>query len=109
MADRRRREDDDRGPRDRQSQVGARDASRDDKGLCDVYDRQSAEIVWRWLALPAARWDGTLDFFGSKRPASPMAWSFLFDIVHRPGPDHDVLAPDGINRAASYGPSADEP
>lgn len=39
----------------------------------------------RWKALPAARWDGTLEFFGSQRPASPMAWSFLFDIVHHRG------------------------
>ena len=40
------------------------------KELCDAYDRQSAEIVQRWHALTAARWDGTLDFFGRQRPAS---------------------------------------
>jgi hypothetical protein len=55
------------------------------KALCDAYDRQSADIVGRWHALPAARWDDTLDFFGRQRPASPMAWSFLFDIVHHRG------------------------
>jgi hypothetical protein len=30
------------------------------KDVCAAYDRQSAEIVRRWKALPAARWDGAL-------------------------------------------------
>ena len=46
------------------------------KEVCDAYDKQSAEIVRRWQALPAARWDGALDFFGSQRPASQMAGAF---------------------------------
>ena len=34
------------------------------KELLDIYERQSTDIVRRWRALPDARWDGTLDFFG---------------------------------------------
>jgi uncharacterized damage-inducible protein DinB len=79
------------------------------KELCDAYDRQSAEIVRRWHALPAARWDGTLDFFGRQRPASPMAWSFLFDIVHHRGQITTYLRPMGSTVPQVYGPSADEP
>src|SRR6476660_8278577 len=50
------------------------------KEVCDVYDKQSADIARRWQALPAAHWDGSLTFFGGQRKASAMAWSFLFDI-----------------------------
>jgi uncharacterized damage-inducible protein DinB len=79
------------------------------KELCEAYGRQSAEIMRRWEALPAARWDGTLDFFGSQRPASPMAWSFLFDIVHHRGQITTYLRPMGSTVPQVYGPSADEP
>ena len=79
------------------------------KELCEVYDRQSAEIERRWQALPAARWDGTLDFFGSPRPASKMAWSFLFDIIHHRGQITTYLRPMGSTVPQVYGPSADEP
>jgi uncharacterized damage-inducible protein DinB len=79
------------------------------KELCDVYDKQSAEIEQRWLALPAALWDGKLDFFGSPRQASPMAWSFLFDIVHHRGQITTYLRPMGSTVPQVYGPSADEP
>lgn len=79
------------------------------KEVCDVYDRQSAEIVRRWKALPASQWEGTLDFFGTKRPASPMAWSFLFDIVHHRGQISTYLRPMGSTVPQIYGPSGDEP
>ena len=79
------------------------------KELCEVYDRQSAEIERRWQALPAARWDGTLDFFGSPRPASKMAWSFLFDIIHHRGQITTYLRPMGSTVPQVYGPTADEP
>jgi len=79
------------------------------KEVCDTYDRQSAEIVRRWKALPAARWDGALDFFGKQRPASPMAWGFLFDIVHHRGQITTYLRPMGSTVPQVYGPSADEP
>src|SRR5262249_15102535 len=52
------------------------------KELLDAYETQSADVVRRLKVLPASKWDGTLEFFGGQRPASPMAWSFLFDIVH---------------------------
>jgi uncharacterized damage-inducible protein DinB len=77
--------------------------------LVDIYDKQSADIVRRWNALPAARWNGALEFFGSKRPASPMAWSFLFDIVHHRGQITTYLRPMGSTVPQIYGPSADEP
>jgi uncharacterized damage-inducible protein DinB len=79
------------------------------KEVCDVYDRQSAEIARRWKALPASRWEGTLEFFGTRRPASPMAWSFLFDIVHHRGQISTYLRPMGSTVPQIYGPSGDEP
>jgi uncharacterized damage-inducible protein DinB len=79
------------------------------KEVLDAYEKQSAGMVARWKALPDARWDGTLEFFGSQRPASPMAWSFLFDIVHHRGQITTYLRPMGSTVPQVYGPSADEP
>jgi uncharacterized damage-inducible protein DinB len=79
------------------------------KAVCEEYDRQSADIAGRWQALPAERWTGALDFFGHQRPASPMAWSFLFDIVHHRGQITTYLRPMGSTVPQIYGPSADEP
>ena len=73
------------------------------------YERQSAEVLKRWAALPQSKWDGSLEFFGSERPASPMAWSFLFDIVHHRGQITTYLRPMGSTVPQIYGPSADEP
>jgi uncharacterized damage-inducible protein DinB len=77
--------------------------------VLEVYERQSAGMAERWKALPPGRWDGTLEFFGSQRPASPMAWSFLFDIVHHRGQITTYLRPMGSTVPQIYGPSADEP
>jgi uncharacterized damage-inducible protein DinB len=77
--------------------------------VLEVYEQQSAQITARWEALPAARWDGTLEFFGRQRPASPMAWSFLFDVVHHRGQITTYLRPMGSTVPQIYGPSADEP
>ena len=77
--------------------------------LVEIYDKQSADIVRRWKALPTDRWDGALDFFGKQRPASPMAWSFLFDIVHHRGQISTYLRPMGSTVPQIYGPSGDEP
>jgi uncharacterized damage-inducible protein DinB len=74
-----------------------------------AYGTQSEAIVERWKALPAERWEGTLDFFGDRRAASPMAWSFLFDIVHHRGQISTYLRPMGSTVPQIYGPSADEP
>lgn len=74
-----------------------------------AYGTQSDAIVERWKALPGERWEGTLDFFGSQRPASPMAWSFLFDIVHHRGQISTYLRPMGSTVPQIYGPSGDEP
>ncbi len=74
-----------------------------------AYDRQSAGMLQRWQELPAERWDGNLEFFGSERPASPMAWSFLFDIVHHRGQITTYLRPMGSKVPQIYGPSFDEP
>lgn len=79
------------------------------KQVADTYDRQSAEIVERWKSLPAGKWEGKLDFFGTERPASPMAWSFLFDIVHHRGQITTYLRPMGSTVPQVYGPSGDEP
>ena len=77
--------------------------------VVETYERQSAEIARRWQALPAERWNGTLEFFGSQRSASAMAWSFLFDIVHHRGQITTYLRPMGSTVPQIYGPSADEP
>lgn len=77
--------------------------------MVELYDAQSADILVRLKALPAERWNGTLEFFGQQRPASPMAWSFLFDIVHHRGQITTYLRPMGSTVPQIYGPSADEP
>lgn len=74
-----------------------------------AYEQQSGSIIERWKALPAERWNGTLEFFGTQRPASPMAWSFLFDIVHHRGQISTYLRPMGATVPQIYGPSGDEP
>ena len=79
------------------------------KEVLEAYEKQSAEMAYRWENLPAERWDGTLEFFGKQRPASPMAWSFLFDIVHHRGQITTYLRPMGSTVPQIYGPSADEP
>lgn len=79
------------------------------KDVAKAYDTQSADITKRWKALPEARWSGSLEFFGGERPASPMAWSFLFDIVHHRGQITTYLRPMGSTVPQIYGPSGDEP
>lgn len=79
------------------------------KEVLGAYQRQSAGMVERWQKLTDARWDGTIEFFGSQRPAAPMAWSFLFDIVHHRGQISTYLRPMGAKVPQIYGPSGDEP
>jgi len=79
------------------------------KEVLEAYERQSATLPARWRDLPAERWEGDLEFFGSERPAAPMAWSFLFDIVHHRGQITTYLRPMGSTVPQVYGPSADEP
>jgi uncharacterized damage-inducible protein DinB len=79
------------------------------KEVLESYERQSAQLAGRWNALPAAKWDGTLEFFGQQRSSSEMAWGFLFDIVHHRGQITTYLRPMGSTVPQIYGPSADEP
>ena len=79
------------------------------KEVVAAYDAQSAGMGDRWKDLSAERWNGTLEFFGGERPASPMAWSFLFDIVHHRGQISTYLRPMGSTVPQIYGPSGDEP
>jgi uncharacterized damage-inducible protein DinB len=79
------------------------------KEVLEAYEKQSDAIVGRWETLPVERWNGTLEFFGATRPASPMAWSFLFDIVHHRGQISTYLRPMGSTVPQIYGPSGDEP
>jgi uncharacterized damage-inducible protein DinB len=79
------------------------------KEVLAAYEKQSATMSQRWKALASARWDGMLEFFGNQRPAAPMAWSFLFDIVHHRGQITTYLRPMGSTVPQIYGPSADEP
>lgn len=77
--------------------------------VVDAYEKQAATMADRWQSLPDDRWNGMLEFFGSERPASPMAWSFLFDIVHHRGQITTYLRPMGSTVPQIYGPSGDEP
>ncbi|MEO5904682.1 MAG: DinB family protein [Gemmatimonadaceae bacterium] len=79
------------------------------KDVIDTYDAQSSKMPGRWTALTPDQWDGSLEFFGSERPASPMAWSFLFDIIHHRGQITTYLRPMGSTVPQVYGPSGDEP
>ena len=79
------------------------------KEVVEAYEQQKGGMAARWKALPAARWDGALEFFGQQRPASPMAWNFLFDIVHHRGQISTYLRPMGSTVPQIYGPSGDEP
>ena len=79
------------------------------KEVARAYEEQSAKMPARWKALPAERWDGTLEWFGNQRPAPPLAWSFLFDIVHHRGQITTYLRPMGSTVPQIYGPSGDEP
>ena len=79
------------------------------KDVCAVYDRQSAEIVPA-MEGPACgalgRRAGIL-----RRPAPRIADGVELLVRHRapPRPDHDVSAPDGIDRAAGLRPERREP
>ena len=79
------------------------------KDVLAAYEKQSAGLPKRWKELPDSRWNGKLEFFGKERPASPMAWSFLFDIVHHRGQISTYLRPMGSTVPQIYGPSGDEP
>jgi uncharacterized damage-inducible protein DinB len=79
------------------------------KDVASAYEKQSADIVKRFEALPEEKWNGELEFFGHPRSASGMAWSFLFDIVHHRGQISTYLRPMGSKVPQIYGPSGDEP
>jgi uncharacterized damage-inducible protein DinB len=79
------------------------------KEVIDAYHSQSDGMSARWEVLPTEKWTGSMDFFGNQRPASPMAWSFLFDIVHHRGQITTYLRPMGSKVPQIYGPSGDEP
>ena len=79
------------------------------KDVLVAYEQQAQEIPARWRALPLERWQGQLDFFGKPRQASPMAWGFLFDIIHHRGQISTYLRPMGSTVPRIYGPSGDEP
>ena len=79
------------------------------KAIVEAYEKQSASIADRLAALPDDKWAGTLSFFGTDRQASPMAWGFLFDIIHHRGQISTYLRPMGSTVPQIYGPSADEP
>jgi uncharacterized damage-inducible protein DinB len=79
------------------------------KEVVAAYEEHSTAMPARWEALPAERWGGDLEFGGTSRPAAPMAWSFLFDIIHHRGQITTYLRPMGSTVPQIYGPSADEP
>ncbi len=66
----------------------------------DLKSRTAQEIAWQIVCEEQMLMDA-LD--------SPMAWSFLFDIVHHRGQMTTYLRPMGSTVPRIYGPSADEP
>jgi uncharacterized damage-inducible protein DinB len=79
------------------------------KEVLAAYETLSESMPQRWSAVPDERWSGTVEFFGKQRPALPMAWGFLFDIVHHRGQLTTYLRPMGAKVPQIYGPSFDEP
>ena len=79
------------------------------QAVLEAYERQSAGMEKRWKALPADRWDRPIEFFGSQRSVSSIAWGFLFDIIHHRGQLTTYLRPMGSTVPQVYGPTADEP
>ena len=79
------------------------------KAVLEAYEQQSAGMEKRWNALPADRWDRPVEFFGSQRSVSSIAWGFLFDIIHHRGQLTTYLRPMGSTVPQVYGPTADEP
>lgn len=77
--------------------------------VVSAYEELSKTLPTRFETLSADKWNGELEFFGKKRPASGMAWSFLFDIVHHRGQISTYLRPMGAKVPQIYGPSHDEP
>ena len=101
VADRLRGEDDHRGARNGQGGMGAAADAGDDEGSASTRMRSRAPTMpQRWKALPAARWDGTLEFFGNQRPG--VAHGLEFSLRHRSPSraDHDLPSADGIDGAA---------
>jgi hypothetical protein len=109
LADRLRGEDDHRGARERESGVGAAADAGDDEGGARGLRAQSAGMPARWEALPPSAGTARSSSSASQRPAAPMAWSFLFDIVHHRGQITTYLRPMGSTVPQIYGPSGDEP
>ena len=110
MADRLRGEDDHRRARERQGGVGAAADAGDDEG--SARGVREAERVDRRAAgrrLPTRAGTARSSSSASSGPASPMAWSFLFDIVHHRGQITTYLRPMGSTVPQIYGPSGDEP
>lgn len=79
------------------------------KDVLSAYEKQTKDVIRRWGALPNDKWNGTIEFFGQQRPAGPLAWGFLFDIVHHRGQISTYLRPMGSTVPQIYGPSGDEP
>jgi len=77
--------------------------------VLEAYEQQSAGMEKRWNVLPADRWDRPIEFFGSQRSVSSIAWGFLFDIIHHRGQLTTYLRPMGSTVPQVYGPTADEP
>ena len=78
------------------------------KEVVDAYEQQSAR--WRrWNASARRAVERRARVLRQQRPASPMAWSFLFDIVHHRGQITTYLRPMGSTVPQIYGPSGDEP
>lgn len=79
------------------------------KEVVDTYNEQSAGMEKRWTGLSDEKWNSNLDFMGHESPASAMAWSFIFDVVHHRGQISTYLRPMGAKVPQIYGPSGDEP
>ena len=79
------------------------------KEVLEAYEKQSADMPAALEGAAGGALERHARVLRQQRPASPMAWSFLFDIVHHRGQITTYLRPMGSTVPQIYGPSGDEP
>ena len=107
LADRLRGEDDHRRARERQGGVGPAAGAGDHEGdgrRLRRAERGDGRAAGR--RCPQGAGTARSSSSARQRPAAPMAWSFLFDIVHHRGQITTYLRPMGSTVPQIYGPSA---
>jgi len=94
-----------RGARERQGGVEARAGAGDDEGKWSrFYTAQSAGMAARWRDLPDERWNGTLDFFGTRAGLADVLEASCSTSSTTAARYHHLPPADGLDRAADLRP-----